>query len=104
MILPKGVAHPAELTIQFNALAPWPSGVANLRYTVDDDWSGDPAIFFWVTLSDEAARRDVLAQTSRRVRDFIAQRLDPLGQWDLIPYFYFRSQSEQAKLQDEAFG
>jgi len=104
MILPRAVAQPAELVEHLNALAPFPSGVANLRYTVDNDWSGDPAIFFWITLSDDAARRAVLSQNSRRIMDVITQRLDPVGQWGLIPYFNFRSQSEQAKLRDEVFG
>lgn len=104
MTLPRGVAQPTELDKHLKALAPFPSGVANLRYTVDNDWSGDPAIFFWITLSDEAAHREVLSQSSRRVMDFITQRLDPVGQWGLIPYFYFRSQSEQAKLREEVFG
>jgi len=104
MILPRGVAQPTELVKHLNALAPFPSGVVNLRYTFDDDWSGDPAIFFWITLSDEAARPAVLSKTSRRIKDFITQRLDPMGQWGLIPYFNFRSQSEQASLKEEVFG
>lgn len=104
MYLPRGVAQPLELVKNLNALAPYPPGVVNLRYSVDNDWSGDPAIFFRITLSDDAARREVLSQTSRRVMDFITQRLDPFGQWGLIPYFSFRSQSEQAKLREEAFG
>ena len=104
MILPRGVAHPTELIKHLNALGPFPSGVVNLRYTVENDWTGDPAIFFWITLSDEAAGRAVLSQTSRRIMDFITQRLDPAGQWGLIPYFNFRSQSEQAKLKEEVFG
>jgi hypothetical protein len=104
MILPRGVAQPAELVKHLNALAPFPAGVVNLRYTVDNDWSGDPAIFFWITLSDEAARPAVLSQNSRRIIDFFTQRLDPVGQWGLIPYFNFRSHSEQAKLQEEVFG
>ena len=101
MILPRGVAQPTEL---IKRLTPFPSGVVNLRYTFDDDWSGDPAIFFWITLSDEAARRAVLSQNSRRITEFITQRLDPIGQWGLIPYFNFRSQSEQANLKEEVFG
>lgn len=104
MILPRGLAQPTELLKSFNAITPLPPGVVNLRYTVDTDWSGDPAIFFWITLSDEAARREVLSQNSRRIMDFVTQRLDPLRQWGLIPYFYFRSQSEQAKLREEVFG
>ena len=87
MILPRGVAQPVELIERINALVPLPAGVVNLRYTVDDDWSGDPAIFFWITLSDEAARQPVLAQNSRRITEFITKRLDPIGQWGLIPYF-----------------
>jgi hypothetical protein len=104
MILPRGVAQPAELVKHVEALAPFPAGVVNFRYTVENDWSGDPAIFFWITLSDEAARRDVLSRTSRGIMDSISQRLDPIGQWDLIPYFNFRSQSEQASLKEEVFG
>jgi len=100
MYLPRGVAQPTELMKQLNALAPWPPGVVNVQFTVDDDWSGDPAIFFWITLSDEAARPPVLSQTTRRVTEYIEQRLDPLRQWDLIAYFHFRSQSELAKLRD----
>ena len=104
MILPRGVAQPAELTKHINALSPFPAGVVNFRYTVENDWSGDPAIFFWITLSDEAARLAVLSQTSRGIMDFVTQRLDPVGQWGLIPYFNFRSQSEQASLKEEVFG
>ena len=104
MYLPRGVAQPAELIKHLNALAPYPPGVVNLRYTIDNDWSGDPAIFFWITLSDDAARLPILSQTSRRLMDFIAQQLDPVGQWGLIPYFNFRSQSEQTKLKEEVFG
>ena len=104
MILPRAVAQPAELIKHLNALAPYPPGVVNLRYTLDNDWSGDAAIFFWITLSDEAARREVLSKTSRHIMDSITQRLDPMGQWGLIPYFNFRSQSEQAILKEEVFG
>jgi hypothetical protein len=102
--LPRGVAQPTELIKHLNALSPFPPGVVNLRYTVDNDWSGDPAIFFWITLSDETAHRTILPQTTRRITDFITQQLDPVGQWGLIPYFNFRSQSEQAKLKEEVFG
>jgi hypothetical protein len=104
MILPRGLAQPTELINHFNALAPFPPGVVNLRYTVEDDWSGDPAIFFWITLSDDAAHPRALPQTSRRIMDFITERLDPMAQWGLIPYFNFRSQSEQANLKEEVFG
>ena len=104
MILPRGIAQPTELDKEINALAPLPAGVVKFRYTVESDWSGDAAIFFWITLSDEAAHRGTLSQTSRNIVDFITQRLDPVGQWGLIPYFNFRSQSEQANLKEAVFG
>jgi hypothetical protein len=104
MILPRGVAHRTELVKHLDALAPFPPGVVNLRYTIDNDWSGDTAIFFWITLTDEAASPAVLPNISRRIRESITERVDPLGEWGLIPYFYFRSQSEQAMLQEPVFG
>jgi len=104
MILPRGVAQQWELAKRLDALAPYPPGAVNPRYTIENDWSGDPAIFFWITLSDEAARREVLSRNSRQIMDVITQRIDPVGQWGLIPYFNFRSQSEQAKLKEEVFG
>jgi hypothetical protein len=104
MILPRGLAQPTELDKHLNALAPFPPGVVNLRYTLDEDWSGESAIFFWITLADDAARKSVLSQTSRRIMDFITQGLDPMAQWGLLPYFNFRSQSEQANLKEEVFG
>jgi hypothetical protein len=104
MYLPRGVAQPVEFIKRLNALAPFPRGVVNLRYTVENDWSGDPAVFFWITLADEAAHPSILPETTRRISDFITRKVDPAGQWGLIPYFNFRSQSEQAKLKEEVFG
>jgi hypothetical protein len=43
--MPRGVAEPREIIKHFDTLGPFPPGVVNLRYTVDDDWSGDPAIW-----------------------------------------------------------
>jgi hypothetical protein len=102
--MPRGVAESTELIKHLDALAPLPPGVVNLRYTLEDDWSGEPAIFFWVTLSDEAARLAILSETTRRLKNFVTQQIDPAGQWGLIPYFYFRSQSEQAELKGKNFG
>lgn len=104
MIMPRGVAQPTELMNALNALAPYPRGVLNVRFTIDSDWSGDPAIFFWITLADEAADRAILSDTTHRVISYINEKMNPMSQWGLIPYFNFRSQSEQAKLRDEVFG
>jgi hypothetical protein len=58
----------------------------------------------WITLSDEAAKPQNLAQITKYITGIVTQRIDPRGQWGLIPYISFRSQSEQAALKEEVFG
>jgi hypothetical protein len=53
--------------------------------------------------SDEAAKRRNLQDATRQIIDLVDQQVNPLGQWGLIPYFSFRSQSEQARLREEGF-
>ena len=73
--------------------------VVDLTYTLGDDWSGDPAIFFRIVLSDEASRRDRLYKLTSEIQNMIVQHLEPLEQWGVLPYFSYRSQAEQAVLQ-----
>jgi hypothetical protein len=76
--------------------------VVRIRSSVTQDWSGHPAIYFRVILSDEASREDRLSDVTTKVRARLSDRLGLAG-LDHIPYFRFRSQSEQAKLQDRAW-
>lgn len=77
--------------------------VVRIRFRVAQDWSEQPAIYFRVVLADDASRGDRLAEVTGRVR---ARLFDELGleSLDHIPYFRFRSQSEQARLNDPAWG
>jgi hypothetical protein len=77
--------------------------VLRLRYSIGEDWTGDPAIFFRVLLSDRASRRDQLLQAINRIKSTIEDHLDPLAQWGVLPYYSFRSQSEQEALKEEAW-
>jgi len=77
--------------------------VVRLRYTLENDWSGDPAIFFRVLLSDRASRRDQLLSSTRQIEDMIVDSLQPLEQWGVLPYFSYRSLAEQAVLQEETW-
>ena len=44
----RGVAQAAELQTKLNGIMPQPSpGVVKWRHTFGNDWTGDPAIFFW---------------------------------------------------------
>lgn len=77
--------------------------VVRLRYALGQDWSGESAIFFRVVLSDRASRRDQLWNSTSQIETAIVQHLQPLEQWGVLPYFNYRSQSEQAVLQEEAW-
>jgi len=100
----RGIAQAAELQKKLNSIMPQPSpGVVKWRHTFGNDWAGDPAIFFWVTLSDDASTKDKLSQTTEGFKRVFSESIDFQNDWDLIPYFNFRSESEQALLKDEVY-
>ncbi len=72
--------------------------VVSIIPTLGNDWSGEPAVFFMVILADSASRREQLLHITKQVSHAIDQQVEPLEQWGVLPYFNFRSQSEQAKL------
>ena len=76
--------------------------VVRIRLRIGLDSTDDPAMFFKVTLSDEASRRDRRSAVTRRVREVVAEKLG-LDQFEHFPYFRFRSASEQAVLRDESW-
>jgi hypothetical protein len=73
--------------------------VIRIRSSFRDDWSGDPAIFFRIVLSDEASRTKNLAELTGNIGDQIFEDLG-LAKLDYVPYFNFRSESEQKRLQN----
>jgi|SRR5947209_7328371 len=77
----------------------FPDDVVRIRHSFGEDWSGDPAIYFRIVLSDEASRRERLADTTRRIRSELTDDL-LLDESEYIPYFDFRSRAEQDKLKD----
>jgi len=80
-------------------LAPY---VVHIRYEMGQDWSGEWAIFFKVLLSDEASADGNLREIAPKVVWRMMERLD-LPKLGLIPYFDFRSQSEQTELNEPAW-
>ncbi len=74
--------------------------VVRIRYSLADDWTGDPSIFYRVLLSDEvASREEELGETAQRVREAVWNEVDA-EQYGRHDYFNFRSLSEQAELKD----
>ena len=78
--------------------------VVHIKYTVEDDMSGEPAIYFRITLTDEACSTDkALDEVAERVSNSLFDELRPYSNWGLRAYFHFRSYSEQAALKDPAW-
>ena len=46
----------------------FPDDVVRIRYSFDEDWSGDPSIYFRIVLSDDASSGERLWESSERVR------------------------------------
>ncbi|MGA3079332.1 MAG: hypothetical protein ABSG56_37340 [Bryobacteraceae bacterium] len=76
--------------------------VVDIIPTLGNDWRGEPAVFFMVILVDAASRRDQLLKVTNQASAFIAQHVQPLEEWGVLPYFNFRSQSEQARINQHA--
>ena len=76
--------------------------VVSIRSSPGLDWSEHPALYFRVILSDSASRGDKLAQVTGEVSRRVSDELG-LATSERIPYFRFRSQSEQAQLNDPAW-
>ncbi|MBM3737370.1 MAG: hypothetical protein FJW39_16435 [Acidobacteria bacterium] len=74
--------------------------VVRIRYTLKNDWSGDPAIYFRVLLTDDAAREERLYTVAGAIRKVIWWEVDTLKNWDVMSYISFRSVSEQKQMRD----
>jgi hypothetical protein len=99
---PSAIAKHAEIdtavTEVVGLLAP---DVVRIRYEIGQDWSGDWAIHFRVILSDEAGHQK-LRQVAKEVVRLLASRLD-FPAMGVFPYHNFRTASEQAAIQEEAW-
>lgn len=75
--------------------------VVRIRYSLKEDWTGDPSIFFRVVLSDEASHPDRLSESTGRVQTEVLRQVNPLD-IGLLYYFNYRSLSEtrQRQFQD----
>ena len=82
------------------ALAP---DVVRIRYTLADDWTGDPSIYFKVVITDKAASKESkLGELTERIEFTINNKVKP-DELGLNSYFNFRSLSEHNELNDPAW-
>jgi len=76
--------------------------VVRIRYGFDEDWTGEPSIFFRVLLTNAASESPELGELVERIRWDVQQEVKP-DELGLHAYFNFRNESEQADLRDPAW-
>ena len=104
MIMPRGYVKRQALDAAVNdAIVDLGPDVVRVFYSLDEDWTGDPSIFFRIVLSNRSTKNDKLLHTTLRVSSHIRDRLEPIEEWGLQPYFDYRSKSEQDELQEKAW-
>lgn len=97
MVIARGVVQQAELAKAVEEIQPLLGpDVVRMTYKLDEDWSGDSSIYFRVVLSDRASQRSELLAATSRISSTVVDQLRPLEEWGLLPYFNYRSRTEQA--------
>ncbi len=100
MIIPKAFAQQGQFAAAVAQVArQLGPQVVRIQHTFGNDSTGEPSVFFMVILSDAATRRDQLLTIANGISTAVMQQVAPLEEWGVLPYFSFRSQSEQAKLE-----
>jgi hypothetical protein len=98
MFVPTEVRKDAQITAAIRTvLSEEAPRVRYIRYSIDQDWTGEWAVFFRVLLSDEASDLDRRIEIGDRVISRIMDELD-LPNLGMMPHFSFRTESEQAEL------
>jgi hypothetical protein len=67
--------------------------VRQLTYSIGPDSTDEPSIFFRIMLSDAAVRDDTIVDVTRRIGEVLRATVRPLEDWNLRPYFNYRTAS-----------
>ena len=99
--VPAGFVHQAQLDHQIaKAVRKLGKEAVHVNYSLGTDSTGEPSIFFRIVLTDAASRENKLAEVTGRIATTLFDELRPHENWGLLPYFNFRSKSEQEKRND----
>lgn len=103
MYVPKAFAQQAQFQTAVNRVVQQlRPQVVDVTLTLGNDWSGTPAVFFMIILSNLASQREQLLRITNGISTAIVQAVQPLEQWGVLPYFSFRSEAEQAKIRRQS--
>jgi len=101
MRVPTGFVHQTHLADEITkAIRKLGREAVRINYSLGTDSTGEPAIFFRVVLTDAASRESRLAEVTGRIATILSDEIRPHENWGLLPYFTFRSKSEQDKRND----
>ena len=80
----------------------FPDEVVRIRHSFSRDWDGDPAINFRIVLTDKTRRDYRLSELADLIGSALIKDLALYGSEysEYIPYFYYRSKSEEDALKD----
>ena len=76
-----------------------PPPIVSVTPSLGADWNGESAVFFQIVLADGTPRGQLLNLT-KQISQAIVQQVQPLEEWGVLPYFNFRTQSEQARIKE----
>ena len=82
-----------------NASSGLPDPVVSVTPSLGTDWNGESAVFFQIVLADGTPRSQLLNLT-KQISQAIVRQVQPLEEWGVLPYFNFRTQSEQARIKE----
>lgn len=100
-ITPAGLVHQSQLYSEIKrVIEKFGPDVVHAAYSLGEDSTGDPSIFFRIVLTEAAAREENLMVVTGRIASLIFDELQPVENWGLYPYFYYRSLSEWHRSKD----
>ena len=100
-MVPTGFVHQTQLANEIaKAKRKLGKEVIRVNYSLGTDSTGEPSIFFRIVLTDAASREDKLAEVTGRIATVLFDEIRPQENWNLLPYFTFRSKSEQEQRND----
>ena len=95
-IVPAGLVRQKELAKGVGrAIRRLGTRILRLNYSLGEDSTGDPSVFFRIVIPDAAAQEDKLVDVTNDIVSVLTEEVRPYENWGLLPYFSFRSKSEQ---------
>jgi len=100
-MVPTSFVHQTQLANEIaKAIRKLGKETVRVNYSLGTDSTGEPSIFFRIVLTDAASREDKLAEVTGRIATIFFDEVRPQENWGLLPYFSFRSKSEQDRRND----